>query len=227
LFSVAFGPARLHFALDSMRTRLLCVGILLGLLACVCFADSWMRPTRRTYLSETKDYRFTVQPPDLSSQEAFLALDNEDYLTVNVLEKRNTSRQIHCEGLLERRNKKGHYELIWRRPLLNRVAPATVLISEVALPGIAGAVQVVTFDDWHHVGTSSNTVVVYSLVGSVICRYALADLIPTSDIQQLDASVSSVSWRHKSVVDADGRLVLTIPKTKPVFIDLQTGKASR
>ena len=112
--------------------------------------------------------------------------------------------------------------------MLNRVAPVTVLISEVALSGIGGPVQVVTFDDWHHVGTSSNTVVIYSTGGSVICRHALADLIPSSDIRQLDRSVSSVSWRQKAAIDADSRrLVLTIPKTKPVFIDLQTGKASR
>jgi len=208
-----------------MRTRFSYLGILLlGLLTCICLADSWIPPKRTTYLSETKVYRFTVQPPDLSSLDAFLALDSEDYLLVSVLEQRNTNRQVYCEGTLERRNDNGDYELIWRRPLLNRVSPVAVFISEVALAG--DPVQVVTFDDWHQVGTSSNTVVIYSTKGRVICRHTLADLIPDSDIQQLQRSVSSVSWREKVAVDSESkRLVLTIPKRKPLFIDLQTGKA--
>jgi hypothetical protein len=55
----------------------------------------------------------------------------------------------------------------------------------------------------------------------------LADLIPTSDIQQLEHSVSSVTWREKVSVDAESHhLVLTVPRRKPVFIDLQTGKVA-
>lgn len=169
-------------------------------------------------MSETKAYRFTVQPPDLPSLDAFLALEREDYLMVSAYQLGKTNRQIDCEGILERRNKKGDYELMWRRPLVNRVAPVSVFISEIDP-------EVVTFDDWFQVGTSSNTVVIYSAIGRIVGRHALGDIIPGSEIQQLEHSVSSVVWREKVTVDTESnRLVLTIPKSGPVFIDLRTGE---
>lgn len=191
---------------------------LLGLLTCVCLADSWAPPAPQVFLSETKAYRFTVRPPNFTSLDAFLALDREDFVMVTAYQQQNTNGQVYCEGILERRDEKGDYILMWRRPLVNRVAPSSVFISEVGP-------SVVTFDDWFHVGTSSNTVVIYSQIGKLVGCHRLSDLLSDSEIKQLTHSVSSISWQEKVGVDAgSNRLVLTIPKRMPVFIDLQTGR---
>ena len=190
------------------------------LLAFVCWADRWSQPKTATYYSETKARRFTVIPPNLSDRMAYLALNNEDFATLSVIEKGNTNSQFHCEGRLEYRDTNGTYQLLWRRPLINRVAPVEALVSETE--------GVVTFDDWHKVGTSSNTVVVYSVAGRVVAQHSLQDLASPSEIQQMPHTAGSIWWKKKASLDTNkNRLVLTLNNEKTIHVDLGTGKVSR
>ncbi len=191
----------------------------------VCFADSWMLPKTAVYHSKSGKLRFTVRPPEVSTKQALFSLMNEDYLSVNMVANGNTNLRLHCEGILEATNKHGGFDVLWRRPLLNPVAPTSVLLHEGTNGRLADLV-VVTMDDWHKTGTSSNTVVMYSFSGRQMSRLALRDMIQRQeDIDKLPHTASSVIWRGGERIDeATETLVLDIPQSAPVSISLKSGK---
>lgn len=207
--------------------RLSFSAFVLGLItfAGICFADSWMPPKTTVYQSKSGKLRFTVRPPEISGTRELFALMNEDYLTVNMAANANTNLRLHCEGILEATNNWGGFNVLWRRPLLNPVSPASVLLYE-GTNGHLADLAVVTFDDWHTLGTSSNTVVMYSATGRQMSRLALRDLLPKQDdIDKLLHTASSVMWKNGQRIDETTEtVVLDIPHRDSVSISLRTGK---
>ncbi len=76
---------------------------------------------------------------------------------------------------------------VWKRPLLNDVAPVEVLVSSDGL--------VVTFDNWHSMGHGEDAIVIYAAGGQPTCQWSLDDLLPMTWVDNLPRSVSSIQWR--------------------------------
>jgi hypothetical protein len=79
---------------------------------------------------------------------------------------------------------------IWSRPLLNSVAPVAVLIPD-------SGQFVVTLDEWHGVGTTSQAVVIYGAMGELVRSFALEDLATESEISKMFHSTTSIWWRGR------------------------------
>lgn len=165
---------------------LLLVSFLLGATASL-YSDSFPKPERREYLSENEKFRFTVQPPLLSSVRAYHYLRTEEYMVLALEEPDPKNMQLHSEGILEQRTESGDYRVLWKRLLVNRIAPAHVMVCD-------SRGFVVTFDDWAEIGTSKNTVVIYGPGGIHVRSLSLGGLLSPDEIQQLPRSVSTIFW---------------------------------
>lgn len=151
-----------------------------------CLSDSWVAPHEITYDSPDRKCRFTVTPRCCVAGTA-AAEDGSPPL-----------------GRLECRKTGGKFREVWRRELVNRIAPADALVGN-------GGEHVVTFDDWGKVGTSPNTVVIYGRDGVLEKRLALRDFLTGEEIDRLLATTSSIWWGRGHRIDAKrGHLVLRI-----------------
>lgn len=161
-------------------------------------ADSWAMPQVAKFASANGQFRLTVTPAKIGSQlEYFRDRVAED-------EGRKAPPAATATAVLERNLSDGKWQEQWRGPLLNRVAPVRVLVSD-------DGQRMVTFDDWHGVGTGPNVVAIYDGKGALVKVYALADLLPENYIAALSRSVSSIQWSGEHRIDGErGVLVLAI-----------------
>ena len=145
---------------------------LLLMLACgwglVAHADQWEIPSPRTYGSWHGGYRLTVFPGD-----------------------RMTSKR--CEATLEKLDGEKYVE-VWRKPLVNAIAPVSALISE------KDAIFV-TFDNWGSTGHGDDVMVIYDGSGTVKRKFSLNDIVPEAEQSKLRRSVSSIHWGDGHVLD--------------------------
>jgi len=115
------------------------------------------------------------------------------------------SAQTSALGTMEHQVQ-GHWRVVWKKPLLNEVAPVGVLVYEHG--------QAITLDDWHGMGYGTNAVVFYDANGKVVRALSLADFLPKEYIDALPHSVSSIRWRGKPAISNDGAQ-LEIPVVEP------------
>src|SRR5262245_50268937 len=100
------------------------VAIIALLIGAVVMADSWERPNVATYLSRDSTYRLTVYP----------SWTNPGTYPARAV----------CDATLEKLET-STYRLLWRKPLVNEVAPLKTLVAE-------RSGYIVTFDDWGQMG---------------------------------------------------------------------------
>jgi hypothetical protein len=81
--------------------------------------------------------------------------------------------------------------LLWRKPLINEVAPVEVAISDKD-----GSFM--TFGDWGPTGDRDSVVVVYSSQGAVVRNLSLTDIYTASEAKKFPHSMMSGEWRHGS-----------------------------
>src|SRR4029077_10279356 len=82
------------------------------------------------------------------------------------LRRLQDAKRRQCRGGLSLR-RTGQSQQLWERALVNRVSPVQAMVHD------SGRV-VVTFDEWHGVGT--NPIVVYGGKGELVAHLSLADL---------------------------------------------------
>ncbi|MEX2151554.1 MAG: hypothetical protein WD793_15175 [Steroidobacteraceae bacterium] len=150
--------------------------------AASALADQWLPATPHTYASYFGNYRLTVFPRRISDPLSFFQDKVEGAQPAGQL----VNAPQRCEATLERLAG-NHYEELWRHPLVNDVAPVSVLVSDRS-----GAF--VTFDTWHAVGCCKDTIVIYDSAGTVIRMFELSDLLSDVEIDQLQRTVSSTHW---------------------------------
>ncbi|RNJ64351.1 MAG: hypothetical protein EDM03_08520 [Porphyrobacter sp. IPPAS B-1204] len=166
-------------------------GLLRSTVAC---ADSWAPPETETTLSANGQYRFTLEPVGIESQMAFFEEE------AAAAKAGKTVERPAPLGLLEKRNAAGKWEPVWAIPLLNPMAPVSVLVSDDGR-------HVVTFDNWHSMGHGEHVVVIYGPEGKLVRSMALTDIVPADFIDALPRSVSSIQWRNREALTNAGTTV--------------------
>lgn len=175
------------------------ISVLLGfalLQAMPAVADSWMPPTRTTYLSTSKDVRFTVIPRELTGQLGYFS----DKVEGKEPAGQRPGSEPRARGKLERRTG-STWTTIWEGPLANDVSPVSALVAD-------NGAYVVTFDNWHSTGWGENVVVIYRADGSIVRSMKLADVVPEEYIRALPRSVSSLWWSGEHELRADRKQLI-------------------
>lgn len=147
-------------------------------------ADSWIMPTTKKTLSDNGAYRVTIIPRDLQSQLDYFedAVDGRD----NPGQKAG-STQTKATAFLEHKGSDGKWDEIWRKPLVNDVAPVSALVS-------SDGKYVITFDNWHSVGYGDDVIAIYGADGALIRKHSLEDILPRYYVAAFPTSVSSRWW---------------------------------
>lgn len=154
------------------------------------YADKWLPPKPATYESHRSTYRLTVFP---AQQEADVAQASRG------ASRLGSDASPRCEAVLERLDASGRrYEQVWRKPLINVVAPVSALASDA--DG-----SFVTFDNWGRMGWGDDVIVLYSASGALRKRFALTDIMSDSDVKRLPRTASSVHWGGQHELDYYGR----------------------
>jgi hypothetical protein len=87
--------------------------------------------------------------------------------------------------------------LVWRKKLLNPIAPVGVLVS------LRGK-YIVTFDDWHARGRGVHTMVLYDSSGSVLRHYSLDEISPVMPYK------SVADWRKSAYIVGENILYMEV-----------------
>jgi hypothetical protein len=174
----------------------LCVAVVALLLGgSAARADSWAMPEVAVTPSANGEFRFTVTPADIGSQLAYFR---------DEVAAENSGQPVERPaplGLLEQRDAKGKWTPVWAGPLMNPVAPVSVLVADDGR-------HVVTFDNWHSVGHGEHVIVIYGPEGALVRSLSLTDLVLQDYIEALPRSVSSLDWRRDARFAADGTSVV-------------------
>ena len=157
-------------------------------------ADSWAPPTTETVTSASGAYRLTVEPSPLDSALAYFQEEVEADR-----EGRTVERPAPMAVLAHRQADRA-WETVWGGPLVNAVAPMSLMVSDRG--------HAVTFDNWHSVGHGEHVVVIYSPTGELVRSMPLTALLPQDYIDALPHSVSSLSWREDARFSPDGATLL-------------------
>lgn len=210
----------MHPYLQRLRSCALVV-LLLG--STMAAADSWAPATVETTMSANGRYRVIVTPRPLGGALPYF---RDKVAGVEPAGQRAGSAQTVPTARVERRWKRGAWALVWEGPLVNDVAPVSVLLSD-------DGARLVTFDNWHSVGFGEDVVVIYDARGGLVRKLSLEDILPPYYIPHLPRSVSSRSWggSHR-LVDDDRQLELVVARpgvrrdreySVPVRIQLSDG----
>ena len=186
-------------------------------------ADSWFPATKEVYFSPDKETRLTVDPRELSGPLEYF----EDKVDGKEPAGQKKNGNMQANGRLEQKNPDGTWSAVWEKPLVNEVAPVSVLVAN------AGQ-YVVTFDNWHSMGYGDDAIVIYNAEGLVIRAMSLKDVLPEKFVAALPRSVSSLHWGGEHILDMNRGLLnlkISMPgslehgddtKYVDVFVDLAT-----
>ncbi len=130
-------------------------------------ADTWALPRVSTNRSDNGVYELVVTPSGMLS--------------------RNASSSVPSAAL--RRKQDGTWTNLWRRKLVNDVAPVSAMVPDSGR-------YVVTYDEWHYVG--KKPVVIYGENGGLIAELTLSDL-KLENHPNISRSISSYWWNEKAV----------------------------
>lgn len=174
------------------RISIILASGLLALAPCTVAADSWALPGIETYVSETGDFSFTVEPLALASQLSYFEEKSKGNADVGAASEYPKGRLVSKSG-----------EVLWERKLVNEVSPVSALVS-------ADGRYVVTFDNWHSVGYGSDVVVIYGPSGRLIRKLSLEDLVGPQRAADFPRSVSSIWWSGEHRFASDEVLTLSV-----------------
>lgn len=172
------------------------------LVASPAHADSWIPATKQQYRSANAAWRLTIEPRGLTNSLAYFSdqLDGKERpgAAAGDTQASAIGTMEHCTA--------GACRRIWRRPLLNDVAPVDAVVMNDG--------RVITFDNWHSMGFGANAVVIYNMRGAPLRRLSLPEFLPRDYVIALPRSVSSLHWRGEPKALGDGRRV-TVPVRVP------------
>lgn len=149
-------------------------------------ADEWIKEYRKVYTSQNGIYELVIEPthiPENYENEILKRKKHpEKYLNSPM---KDTIVQCHAK-LYKKTGHLGLPELIWKKDLVNPVAPYEAMITN-------DGKYVITFDDWYNVGYGENVMVVYGENGEILKKYGLNEITHLNK-NQLSVSVTSIWW---------------------------------
>ena len=160
----------------------------LALIGTSALADTWMAPTPNVVSS--RDAQTVVRLDPVSPGE-------------HQKGAKPTATVTKWSG------KTNSYRFVVRVPLRNPYGPVTAVITNDTR-------FLVTFDDWGHVGTTENAVVIYDLKKHTAHNYRIEDFLHESFRDKLQRSTSSIAWREQPyVIEWDHTISVTLLGTEP------------
>jgi hypothetical protein len=167
-------------------------------MAAVTFADQTAQTTPQTFISHLGRYRLSVFP--LEDPQASFGTHLQWMVKPPASSQRGT--QLVCEATLERWVG-NRYEVVWRKPLVNKISPVSALVS-------AADGSFATFDDWDEPGYGENAVVIYSSTGDLVKKLALRDFMTAEQIEKLPHTIDSIKWGGHHIVDIETEKTLIL-----------------
>jgi hypothetical protein len=167
-------------------------------MAAVTLADQVAQTTPQTFVSHLGRYRLTVFP----LEEPQAAFGSHLQWMVKPPPSDQRGGPAVCEATLERWVG-NRYEVVWRKPLVNRISPVSAVVS-------AADGSFATFDDWDDPGYGENAVVIYSSTGDLVKKFALRDFMTAEQIEKLPSSISSIRWGGNHIVDLETEKTLIL-----------------
>jgi hypothetical protein len=169
-------------------------------------ADSWMSPETIVTLSPSGRCRLTVTPGEPSSPTG----------------QPPGGRRVP-NAVLEQRTPDGSWHSIWRRDLINEIAPTDSYVS-------ASGRYVVTLDNWYSTGFGDDAIVIYDTHRGTVRHFGLRAMLGEPYFLTLPRSVSSIQWRENARILGEALIVpVATPddrRTVEFAIDLARGTAA-
>ena len=159
--------------------------------------DDWMSPTTVVTPSANGQYRVTVVPrlpPVLPGSP-------------KATEHAGEAPRLPL-ARVEHRDAGGAWRLVWQQPLVNEVAPVSVLLAD-------DASFLVTFDNWHAMGYGDDVVAIYDQRGQLVRKLSLEQILPPERLRDVPVSVSSRWWSGKHrLLEGDRVLELQVVRKR-------------
>lgn len=169
-------------------------------------ADSWMSPETIVTLSPSGRCRLTVAPGEPSSPAG-----------------QSPGGRRFPYAVLERRTPDGGWHAIWRRDLINEIAPTDSYVS-------ASGRYVATLDNWYSTGFGDDAIVIYDTHRGTVRHFGLRAMLGEPYFLTLPRSISSIRWRENARILGEALLVpVATPddrRTVEFAIDLARGTAA-
>jgi hypothetical protein len=196
-----------------MRLR---VAVVVAISVVLCmplsWADSWVPPRTKQYISEEGTSRAIIVPRALAGSFEYFR-DKADGKASAGQRADSNIRQPFAR--MSRRTAEGRWITLWQQSLVNDVAPVHALVAN-------GGKYLITFDNWHHRGYGPDAVAIYDARGRLVRKYALIDFLPISFIETLKTSTSSIHWgAGHFLTDNDETLILRVAEPSFGFDDEQ------
>lgn len=170
-------------------------------------ADSWAPPRIEVTASANGQTRVTVVPRSIDSNLRYFEDKTKHREPAG---QRAGDGQVSPLARVERLGPGGKWHMLWQKPLVNDVAPTSVLLAN-------GGSFLVTFDNWHSAGYGEDVVVIYDRHGNVVRKLSLEQILPPVYLRFLPRTVSSRWWsgEHR-LVQGDTLVELQVVEPGPV-----------
>lgn len=163
-------------------------------------ADDWAAPEPRSFHARGFGFVAEIFPPRSRQNDG-----DRPYCYLYQMEYAGTTWTIAAR-------------LRWQGQLVNRKMPYEAILS---MDG-----QLVTLNDWGHVG-SENAVVIYDRGGKLVKSYALEQFLPQTDMDKFSSSVSSRWWNKGAkyyFISRAARLYIVLPWGSALEFSLTNGQ---
>ena len=157
---------------------------------------NWPLPLTKTVDSANGEWRLTVKPAQPPEEPPCDPVTNTQPPAPPVSE----ADRIPPLATMARRGKNGEWKTVWEGPLVNRIAPAQMLVAD------NGAV--ITLDNWFSLGRGENVIVIYDRKGRLVRSMPLTALVPQGYMDVLPISKNSVHWYGAAEISEDGKQLL-------------------
>ncbi|MBL4889792.1 MAG: type II secretion system protein GspG [Candidatus Lindowbacteria bacterium] len=166
-------------------------------------ATEWTDPDITKHVSHNNKFRFVVTP--------------RKQIAKDEIDEDTSADKFHCWGELFAQDTAGNLTSIWRKKLINPIAPVRVSVENQGR-------FVATIDDWYHAGFGPRAVVLYDDRGVLVKRWPLEEILNQEEINLYTSqTITSLLWLNATPFFNVEKDELVLPtKVDFRFIDLQT-----
>ena len=157
---------------------------------------NWPLPLTKTVDSANGEWRLKVKPAQPPEEPPYDPVTD----TLPPAPLVSEADRIPPLATMARRGKNGEWKTVWEGPLVNRIAPAQMLVADNG--------TVITLDNWFSLGRGENVIVIYDRKGRLVRSMPLTALVPQGYMDVLPISKNSVHWYGAAEISEDGKQLL-------------------